>query len=113
MLTKLGSLLESLHESVLDDSKVKSLLDDLKNQAKIVLLDDWGFRSFDDSGVKIDAKDEDGVLKIYVTCEFTYRDAVTLMDALNPVLQEYCPDSYFDAEDSGRWFAIVDKDCLK
>ena len=32
---------------------------------------------------------------------------------LDPIIKKYDKDSYFEAETSGRWIALVNKKCLK
>ena len=54
--------------------------------------------------------DNRGYIVITVYAEVSYKGLVKIMDALNPVVEKYDSDAYFDAETSGRCSAYIDPD---
>ena len=80
-----------------------NLVTELKEKIK-----EFESRGFEDEDLQIQV---DGN-HIWFLGELSYRTQAKLADELNIILQKYDKDAYFDAEDSGRWFAIVNEPAL-
>lgn len=52
----------------------------------------------------------DGYFVVTVYAEVSYNGLVDIMDALNPIVEKYDPDAYFDADTPGRCSAYIDPD---
>ena len=52
----------------------------------------------------------DGYFVVTVYAEVSYDGLVDIMDALNPIVEKYDPDAYFDTETPGRCSAYIDPD---
>lgn len=50
----------------------------------------------------------DGYFVVTVYAEVSYDGLVDIMDALNPIVEKYDPDAYFDTETPGRCSAYID-----
>lgn len=87
------------------------ILSEIKSKLKEVMISTgWGFYEdeVDDySGADI-YLNNDGYFVVTVHAEVTYDGLVELMDALNPIVEKYDRDAYFDAETSGRCSAYID-----
>ena len=61
-----------------------------------------------------DDEDDNNYMRIYFLAELDYEEGenVTYYH-LDPIIKKYDKDSYFEAETSGRWIALVNKKCLK
>lgn len=87
------------------------ILSEIKSKLKEVMISrGWGFYEdeVDDySGADI-YLNNDGYFVVTVYAEVSYSGLVKLMDALNPIVEKYDRDAYFDAETSGRCSAYID-----
>ena len=52
----------------------------------------------------------DGYFVVTVYAEVSYDGLVDIMDALNPIIEKYDPDAYFDTDIPGRCSAYIDPD---
>lgn len=58
-------------------------------------------------------EDNNDYVRVYFLAEVSYEEGTRVVDEyLDDVISKYDKDAYFEAETSGRWFALVRKDCL-
>ena len=81
----------------LDSNLINELEDKLK---------DFESRGFEDLQIQVDGN------YIWFLAELSYRTQAKLADELDVIVQKYDKDAYFDAEDAGRWFAVVNATTL-
>ena len=67
-------------------------------------LEEFKRRGYDEEDLKIKVEGN----KIWFTGELSYNTQYRLAEELDKILQKYNKDAYFDAETSGRWFAVYD-----
>lgn len=89
------------------------ILSEIKSKLKEVMASK-GFGFFEDevddySGADI-YLDNRGYIVITVYAEVSYPGLVKIMDALNPIVEKYDSDAYFDADTPGRCSAYIDPD---
>lgn len=89
------------------------ILSEIKSKLKEVMASK-GFGFFEDevddySGADI-YLDNRGYIVITVYAEVSYPGLVKIMDALNPIVEKYDSDAYFDADIPGRCSAYIDPD---
>lgn len=93
---------EELMDQILPE--IKSKLKEIMTSPKFGFPED----EVDDySGADI-YLNNDGYFVVTVYAEVSYSGLVKLMDALNPIVEKYDRDAYFDAETSGRCSAYID-----
>ena len=103
-----SSEVESATE-ITSSQSVTSLEDEIKAKAKEVMTDsEFGFDADEaDNYLSVDTEDKDGFTEVHVGAEVSYEGLESLAEALNPIIQKYDPDAYFDMEDTGRLVALV------
>ena len=89
------------------------ILKEIKSKLKEIMTSyQFGFddnESEDYSGADI-YLDNRGYIVITVYAEVSYNGLVRIMDALNPIVEKYDSDAYFDADTPGRCSAYIDPD---
>lgn len=87
------------------------ILSEIKSKLKEIMTSyQFGFddnESEDYSGADI-YLDTRGYIVIVVYAEVSYKGLVKIMDALNPIVEKYDSDAYFDADTPGRCSAYID-----
>ena len=87
------------------------ILKEIKSKLKEIMTSyQFGFddnESEDYSGADI-YLDNRGYIVITVYAEVSYNGLVRIMDALNPIVEKYDSDAYFDADTPGRCSAYID-----
>ena len=71
--------------------------------------DDNDYRDLIDDYLEVEIEDQDDRTKVEVRAELTYNTLDKLADRLNPLVQQYDEDAYFDHEDSGIINAFIRK----
>ena len=58
-------------------------------------------------------EDNNDYVRVYFLAEVSYEEGTRVVDEyLDDVISKYDKDAYFEAETSGRWYALVRKECL-
>lgn len=105
---KSSSVRLQMKEELMDQilSEIKSKLKEVMTSPKFGFPDnEWE----DYSGADI-YLNNDGYFVVTVYAEVSYSGLVKLMDALNPIVEKYDSDAYFDADTPGRCSAYIDPD---
>lgn len=88
-------------------------IDSLKSQIVNAVYEYMESEGFEEDEVPaytdVDIEDETDSYKITVSAEVSYDGLVNLIAMLDPIVQEYDKDSYFNAEVAGRVVAYVQK----
>lgn len=94
----------------LDQACVQSLLDEGYPETELDKYD-LSARRMVDEYMHIEVReDEDGRIIAEVRAELSYDSMMDLLDDLDPIVQEYSPDAYFDMVDAGIAEAVIDLD---
>ena len=109
--SEVKSLFNLIHKETTDSVKdAKSIPSSLINELNRK-IEEFKRRGYDEDDLKIKVEGN----KIWFTGELSYNTQYKLAEELDKILQKYNEDAYFDAETSGRWFAVYDsiiKDAL-
>lgn len=95
---------EELMDQIL--SEIKSKLKEIMTSYQFG-YDDNEWEDYSGADIYLDNR---GYIVITVYAEVSYKGLVKIMDALNPIVEKYDSDAYFDAETSGRCSAYIDPD---
>lgn len=95
---------EELMDQIL--SEIKSKLKEIMTSYQFG-YDDNEWEDYSGADIYLDNR---GYIVIAVYAEVSYKGLVKIMDALNPIVEKYDSDAYFDAETSGRCSAYIDPD---
>lgn len=88
-----------INDSIKDRAIPSSLINELNRK-----LEEFKRRGYDESDLEINVEGN----KIWFTGELSYNTHWKLAEELDKILQKYNKDAYFDAETTGRWFAVYD-----
>lgn len=99
-------LKEDAEETITEVKPVEPLNPELIQKLEDKMVEFRNRYLFDEEDIKIKV-DEENPRKIWFLGELTYNKQSELADELDKIVKEYDEDAYFDAEDSGRWFAII------
>lgn len=99
-------LKEDAEETITEVKPVEPLNQELIQKLEDKIVEFRNRYLFDEEDIKIKV-DEENPRKIWFLGELTHNKQSELADELDEIVKEYDEDSYFDAEDSGRWFAII------
>lgn len=105
---KSSSVRLQMKEELMDQilSEIKSKLKEIMTSYEFGFPDnEWE----DYSGADI-YLNNDGYFVVTVYAEVSYDGLVDIMDALNPIIEKYDPDAYFDTDTPGRCSAYIDPD---
>ena len=89
------------------------VLKEIKSKLKEVMTsyqfgyDDNEWEDYSGADIYLDNR---GYIVITVYAEVSYNGLVKIMDALNPIVEKYDSDAYFDADTPGRCSAYIDPD---
>lgn len=89
------------------------ILSEIKSKLKEVMTsyqfgyDDNEWEDYSGADIYLDNR---GYIVITVYAEVSYNGLVKIMDALNPIVEKYDSDAYFDADTPGRCSAYIDPD---
>lgn len=93
---------EELMDQIL--SEIKSKLKEIMTSPKFGFsYTEW--RDYSGADIYLN---NDGYFVVTVYAEVSYDGLVDIMDALNPIVEKYDPDAYFDTETPGRCSAYID-----
>lgn len=87
------------------------ILPEIKSKLKEIMTsyqfgyDDNEWEDYSGADIYLDSR---GYIVITVYAEVSYNGLVKLMDALNPIVEKYDSDAYFDADTPGRCSAYID-----
>lgn len=95
---------EELMDQIL--SEIKSKLKEIMTSYQFG-YDDNEWEDYSGADIYLDNR---GYIVITVYAEVSYNGLVKLMDALNPIVEKYDSDAYFDADTPGRCCAYIDPD---
>ena len=95
---------EELMDQIL--SEIKSKLKEIMTSYQFG-YDDNEWEDYSGADIYLDSR---GYIVITVYAEVSYNGLVKLMDALNPIVEKYDSDAYFDADTPGRCSAYIDPD---
>lgn len=93
---------EELMDQIL--SEIKSKLKEIMTSYQFG-YDDNEWEDYSGADIYLDTR---GYIVITVYAEVSYNGLVKLMDALNPIVEKYDSDAYFDADTPGRCSAYID-----
>ena len=95
---------EELMDQIL--SEIKSKLKEIMTSYKFGFsYTEW--RDYSGADIYLN---NDGYIVVTVYAEVSYNGLVDIMDALNPIVEKYDSDAYFDADTPGRCSAYIDPD---
>ena len=89
------------------------ILPEIKSKLKEIMTsyqfgyDDNEWEDYSGADIYLDNR---GYIVITVYAEVSYKGLVKIMDALNPIVEKYDSDAYFDADTPGRCSAYIDPD---
>lgn len=89
------------------------ILSEIKSKLKEIMTsyqfgyDDNEWEDYSGADIYLDNR---GYIVITVYAEVSYKGLVKIMDALNPIVEKYDSDAYFDADTPGRCSAYIDPD---
>lgn len=89
------------------------ILPEIKSKLKEIMTsyqfgyDDNEWEDYSGADIYLDNR---GYIVITVYAEVSYNGLVKIMDALNPIVEKYDSDAYFDADTPGRCSAYIDPD---
>lgn len=95
---------EELMDQIL--SEIKSKLKEIMTSYQFG-YDDNEWEDYSGADIYLDTR---GYIVITVYAEVSYKGLVKIMDALNPIVEKYDSDAYFDADTPGRCSAYIDPD---
>ena len=95
---------EELMDQIL--SEIKSKLKEIMTSYQFG-YDDNEWEDYSGADIYLDNR---GYIVITVYAEVSYNGLVKIMDALNPIVEKYDSDAYFDADTPGRCSAYIDLD---
>ena len=95
---------EELMDQIL--SEIKSKLKEIMTSYQFG-YDDNEWEDYSGADIYLDNR---GYIVITVYAEVSYNGLVKIMDALNPIVEKYDSDAYFDADTPGRCSAYIDPD---
>lgn len=95
---------EELMDQIL--SEIKSKLKEIMTSYQFG-YDDNEWEDYSGADIYLDNR---GYIVITVYAEVSYNGLVKIMDALNPIVEKYDSDAYFDADTPGRCSAYIDTD---
>lgn len=95
---------EELMDQIL--SEIKSKLKEIMTSYQFG-YDDNEWEDYSGADIYLDNR---GYIVITVYAEVSYEGLVKIMDALNPIVEKYDSDAYFDADTPGRCSAYIDPD---
>lgn len=95
---------EELMDQIL--SEIKSKLKEIMTSYQFG-YDDNEWEDYSGADIYLDNR---GYIVITVYAEVSYNGLVRIMDALNPIVEKYDSDAYFDADTPGRCSAYIDPD---
>lgn len=87
------------------------ILPEIKSKLKEIMTsyqfgyDDNEWEDYSGADIYLDSR---GYIVITVYAEVSYNGLVKIMDALNPIVEKYDSDAYFDADTPGRCSAYID-----
>lgn len=93
---------EELMDQIL--SEIKSKLKEIMTSYQFG-YDDNEWEDYSGADIYLDSR---GYIVITVYAEVSYNGLVKIMDALNPIVEKYDSDAYFDADTPGRCSAYID-----
>lgn len=103
---KRASVRLQMKEELMDQilSEIKSKLKEIMTSPKFGFsYTEW--RDYSGADIYLN---NDGYFVVTVYAEVSYDGLVDIMDALNPIVEKYDPDAYFDTETPGRCSAYID-----
>lgn len=80
--------------------------------SKILYVEEDEVKDYCSIEIEEDEDNKDYV-RVYFLAEVSYEEGTKIVDEyLDDVISKYDKDAYFEAETSGRWYALVRKECL-
>ena len=104
--TDIDLLYKTLH---LDQDLEKAMV---KGVSKVLYIEEDEVKDYCSIEFEEDEDNSDYV-RVYFLAEVSYEEGTRVVDEyLDDVISKYDKDAYFEAETSGRWLALVRKECL-
>ncbi len=87
---------------------IEDLVAKMKRHVEDKAVKEWGFDNPEDAFLNVYSEDKGDAIWIWLLGEFGYNTMSKLADELDKILRDNgYPDAYFDAEESGRWCAVL------
>ena len=90
-------------------SKLDLLLSELNTELSKCLKDMGYDEEFKKDYTSIEAKENENNTEIYFIAELDYKEGEKIVQQLDDIISKYDKDAYFEAEDTGRWVAVINK----
>lgn len=90
-------------------SKLDLLLSELNTELSKCLKDMGYDEEFKKDYTSIEAKENENNTEIYFIAELDYKEGEKIIQQLDNIISKYDEDAYFEAEDTGRWVAVINK----
>lgn len=103
--TNIDLLYKTLH---LDQDLEKAMV---KGASKVLYINEDEVKDY--CSITFEEDEDNNYVRVYFLAEVSYEEGTKIIDNyLNNIIKKYDKDAYFEAETSGRWYALVRKERL-
>ena len=95
---------------VSEKCSINDMMNRLNEELDNIILKDWHFDNRNDAFLKVEYESKDNIDRIWLLGEFGYNSMDKVATRLKKIINDVgYPNAYFDAETTGRWYAILSR----